>query len=99
MQNYYNKKLQKIGWYDRKKFRKVVSKDKHLLRVMDAWGIEAYVVNDLKRKKCEQIRIKETVDNLVYIVDFKEFVEKGVTRNFGSEQVFLPRKYFKTIRA
>lgn len=66
---------------------------------MDAWGIEAYVVRDLEEKKCEQIRIKDKDENVVYIVPFKEFKKMGVSRTFETEQIFLPRKYFNTTRA
>lgn len=95
--NYYNKRLQRIGWLSQGVYRKVVSKKKHLFRVMDAWGIEASVVRELDSKKCKQIRIKELDNNIVYVVSFNEFKKKGVTRTFETEQVFLPRKYFDTL--
>jgi len=99
-QNFYNKKLQLIGWYNGydKAYRKVVSNRKHLLKIMDAWGIERYVVNDLKENyQVRQIRIKETDKNEVYIISFDDFLKHAVERNFETPQLFVSRKYFKKI--
>lgn len=100
--NFYNQKLQLIGWYSfgDKSFRKVVSKKKHILKIMDAWGIEKYVFEDLKEKyPCEQIRIKETEENLIYIISMEDFEKHAVERDFETPQVFVSRKFFKTLNA
>ena len=99
--NFYNKKLQNIGWLKRdKKFRKVVSKKTHLFKLMDAWGIESYVIKDLiEQHDCEQIRIKETDENVIYIISIKDWVEHAVERDLESPQQFVSRKFFKKLDA
>jgi len=98
--NFYNRKLQLIGWYNGrdKAYRKVVSNKKHLLKIMDAWGIERYVIDDLTQKyETKQIRIKETDKNEVFIISIEDFLKHAVERNFETTQMFVSRKYFKKI--
>ncbi len=98
--NFYNKKLQRIGWLRDKKFRKVVSKKKHLFKLMDAWGIEKYIVTDLTdRYSCEQIRIKEIDENVIYVISLNDFLTNAVERNFETPQLFCSRKFFKKLDA
>lgn len=96
-QNYYNKKLQPIGWYKRGVFRKVVAKSKHLLRIMDAWGVDSYVVADLEKKKADEIRIKEIEEDVVYAISLDDFKKHAVERNFETKQMFVSRKFFNRI--
>lgn len=77
-------------------YRKKVDSKKHKLRVMDAYGVDLDIVNELKNAGCTEIRILEIDTSIILSISFLEFVEKGVTRNLDGEQVLLPVKYFKT---
>ncbi len=89
-----NDKRQVIGRMDDKGiFRKEVSKSRHLLKVMNAWGIDMGVVNQIA-SSCKEIRIREKESGTIYSCSFATFKEKGVIRNFVGEQMFLPLKYF-----
>lgn len=95
MKIFKNQKGQKIGWLDEHGvFRKVVSSSRHRLKVMDAWGIDKRVVDELDGS-CKEIKIKDDETGIVYHCTFETFKEIGVLRDFVGEQVFLPLKYFK----
>lgn len=88
-----NSKGQVIGVLDGNFFRKNVSKKKHLLRVMDAWGIDTSVLKQLPAG-CN-IVITDVDTMTVYISTVDTFIERGIHREFGyGQQVFLPRNYF-----
>ena len=73
------------------KYRKRVLKSKHKMNVLDAWGIDEAIVKKLEKDGCEEIRILETEDNIIYHVPFIAFQEAGFVRDFGyGEQRFLP---------
>lgn len=66
--------------------------------MMDAWGIEKYVIDDLNdRYDCEQIRIKETEEGVIYIISMDDWNEHSVERNLETPQEFVSRKYFKKL--
>lgn len=66
--------------------------------MMDAWGIESYVIKDLNEKyDCEQIRILETDENIIYVISLDDWNKHAVERHFESPQQFVSRKYFKRL--
>lgn len=95
---YTNKKGQKVGELKDGIFRKKVSGSKHLLKMMDAWGIDKYIVEELKKQEVEEIRIKDIETDSVYKTSLDVFLGHSVERNFGAgEQLFLSRKFFDRI--
>jgi len=63
--------------------------------VLDAYGIEATVVEELNKLGCKKICLN--VDKTdVYEVDFATFYDKAVRRTFGnsSYQYYLPLSYW-----
>ncbi|AEM73572.1 hypothetical protein [Caldicellulosiruptor acetigenus] len=99
----YNKCLGRevtAGYYNSstKVFYKAVSTHSKLL-VLNAYGIEKCVVEELKKRGCELIRIKEVNTGNVFEIDFEKFVEKAILRTFGNstEQYYLPLKYFTKV--
>jgi len=62
---------------------------------MDAWGIQLWVVEDLKKRGCTTIRILEVSSGNVYAMTFNDFLVFGVVRDFGDgKQMFVSRKHF-----
>ncbi len=70
------------------------SKSKHLLRVMDAWGIDKSILKELEEEGCERIEIYDEENEEMYGIALETLKEKGVERNFVGPQIFLPRKYW-----
>ena len=80
-----------IGTLKEGVFRKRVKKSKHLMRIFDAWGIQYSAVQALERQ-CEEIRILEEEENIVYHIPFSKLYEEGRVEDFGDGlQVFLTR--------
>lgn len=76
-------------------YRKKVEGSKHLLKMMDAWGIDKSIVVELVSHGAQEIRILDTESDIVYSVPVTEFVDKSVVRDFGeTEQMFLSRHFF-----
>jgi len=93
-----NTKGQVVGaLHHDKAYRTVRQKNKHLLLVMDAWGIDKSIAHDL-RPKCDTLRLLDTDDNLVYSLPLETMIEKGIEKNFGfGLQLFLPRSYWTVL--
>jgi hypothetical protein len=93
-----NSSGQMIGWLDEEGiFRKRVRRSRHLLKVMNAWGIDKAVVDEIA-DTCKQIRIFDADSDMVYSCDMETFKTLGVMRDFVGQQVFLPLKYFTVKR-
>lgn len=87
-----------IGSYDEgtKTFIKHVNRRKHLLRIMDAWGIQSTVVHSLSDRGCIALRIVDKADGIIYELPLQEFLAHAVERDFGDgKQLFVSRKFFK----
>lgn len=67
------------------------------MRIFDAWGIEAYVVDQLNKEACSTLEIQETENELVWETPFSIFKVKAFKRDFSSPQYFLERKFW-TVR-
>jgi len=81
-------------------FYKAVSTHSKFL-VLNAYGIEKCVVEELKIKNCKLIRIEEINTGNIFEIDFDKFIEKAILRTFGNstEQYYLPLKYFTKVAA
>ena len=78
---------------------KRVKKSRHLLKIMDAWGIDFDVIRVCIEKGCQRVRIFDTEEKTLYTIRMNDFVDKAVKRNFGfGEQYFVSRKFFTTTR-
>ena len=76
-------------------YRKKVEGSKHLLKMMDAWGIDKSIVVELVSLGAQEIRILDTETDIVYSIPVTTFVDKSVVRDFGdTEQMFLSRHFF-----
>lgn len=88
------------GYYNPKTkvFYKAVSTHSKLL-VLNAYGIEKCVIEELKERGCKLIRIEEVNTGNIFEIDFDKFIEKAILRTFGNstEQYYLPLKYFTKI--
>ena len=94
MEEYHNQKGQLIGTLKEGVFRKIVSKERHLMRIHDAWGIQYDTLKDLNGK-CHEIRIKETDEDVVYSIPFAVFFGSSVVEDYGDGlQAFCPRFRF-----
>ncbi|MEQ2130118.1 hypothetical protein QTP99_09035 [Caldanaerobacter subterraneus KAk] len=66
------------------------------LRILDAYGIEGTVVEDLRERRCKKIILTE--DGVgEYEIDFETFYNKAIRKTFGnsSYQFYLPMKYWR----
>lgn len=83
------------GWIGQDNvYRKVVDSRKHKLRLMDAYGIDEDIVQELQSKGVPAIRIKEDDTGNVLEVSMATFMEHSVVRQFDGWQRFLSVKYF-----
>lgn len=88
--NYYHEgKL--IGTLTEGIYRKKVKGSKHTLKILNAWGIEKEVIDKID---CTEIRIKDIETDTVYSLPFQSFKEHAIEKNFGSPQLFVPKKYW-----
>lgn len=80
-------------------FRKVVQSSKHLFKKMDAWGLDADLLENTLVPGEHEIRILDKDEMKVYTITAKEFKRDGVYLHFkkGADhgtQVFVPRAKF-----
>jgi hypothetical protein len=79
-------------------FRKQVNKSIHLMRIYDAWGIDAGIFDSLPSEG--SIRILDKEENIVYAVSVAQAKETAKREHFTEgnkdhgEQVFIPRTSF-----
>lgn len=95
--DYFNNKGVLYGYLIDDTYRKHVKASKHLLKVMDAWGISKSIVDDLKSLKTQYIRIKDDESDKIYAITLDKFIELGVERDFGEVQIFLPLQYWEVV--
>lgn len=94
---YRNNKNQVIGVLNEDNiYRSVRQGHKHILRLMDAWGVDADVVNDLRKEDVKEIRILDDESAVVYTTSLQNFNDKSVLRHFDTPQLFMSRKYWNT---
>lgn len=76
-------------------FRKSVSKEKHLMRIYNAFGIEESVIKDLSNLLCRAIEIEDRDSGDIYSVPFSLFLKEGFVRDYETEQRFLPLDFWE----
>lgn len=98
MKNYTNNKGTIVGELgDDKIYRSHRHSSKHLLNILDAWGVDKKILDKLKADGCIELRILDHDDMVVYKVSIDTFLEKGIEKNFAyGRQIFLPRKWWVT---
>lgn len=77
-------------------YKRVKSNQK--LQILDSYGIEAGVIEDLKKRGCKKIVLIED-GKKEYSVSFATFYTKAVKKTFGksSYQFYLPMKYWEEV--
>lgn len=77
-------------------YKKVKANQK--LQVLNAYGIEATVIEDLREKGCQKIILEED-GKRTYAVNFLTFYTKAIRKRFGnsSRQFYLPLKYWEEV--
>lgn len=92
-----NMRVFRIGVLKKGKFFKQVEKSKHLFKVLDAWGLDAQLVNEILAPKNYDIVIFDKEEDKVYEINAKEFQKQAQYYHFKEEeqdhrtQLFLPR--------
>lgn len=89
-----NNKGKMCGYWIDGIYRKRVNSQKHRLRVMDAYGIDKAIVEELKLLKTHSVRIQEEDTGKILDVSFDFFCQMGIERDLDGVQVFLPVRYF-----
>lgn len=64
------------------------------MKILDAYGIEKFVVDYLDDNPVTEIRIKEDDTGTVFSVPYEVFKEKRFLKDFQTPQYFLPIKHF-----
>lgn len=93
--DFFNNKGRLCGYWIDGIYRKNVDSTKHKLRVMNAYGIDTGIIEELKALGTKEIRIRELDTGLVHFIPFDQFVALGVLRNLETPQTFLPVHYFQ----
>lgn len=86
-----------FGWIRDGVFKKRVHSQKHKMKILDAYGIEKFVVDYLDANPVTEIRIKEDDTGTVFSVSYEEFKEKRFLKDFQTPQYFLQMKYFTKV--
>ncbi|RDV84892.1 hypothetical protein [Ammonifex thiophilus] len=68
------------------------------LRVMDAYGIDASVVEELRKQGVTEIELHEVDTGKLYNLPLPVFLEKAVIRSIGKfpPRLYLPLRYWAT---
>gem|GEM_PF-1541843 len=81
-----------IGILENNIFTKKVNRSKHFLRVLQAWGSDLSVLQELKRQGCKLVRLIES-SGLIYEAPLQLIFERGIVKDLGyGPQLFLPEK-------
>ena len=93
---FFNKKHQKIGSLKDGIFRKRVKKSLHLMKNLDAWAIQLDTLQKLNKLECEEIRVLEEEEGILYTVPMQVFWSKSEVFDWGDgQQAFLPREHWQ----
>jgi hypothetical protein len=96
----YTRKGKNIGTFDGKVLYKTVKASKHLFRTLDAWGIDAKLLEKILVPADATIEIRDTEEKKTYTIKATEALEKGQYYHFKDEkkdhgtQIFVPRSVF-----
>jgi hypothetical protein len=85
-----------VGKIENRVFYKTVDPEKHLFRIMDAWGIDFGAFKLALAKGVKKFIVIDKENNICYEADADTLLEKGIVGNFRyGEQVFLPRRLWE----
>jgi hypothetical protein len=89
-------KLRTVGIVREGIFYKEMDNSQHLMKLLDAYGIDLDVFEQ-EVMKCRQIRFLCRDEEVVYVVSPREFKTNGIIEEHKphGKQIFLKRKYFK----
>ena len=84
---------------DGKVFYKEVSEKKHLMRKLNAWGIDEEQFRNVILPTCDYIYVEDKASKVGYITKPSVYKEFGRYLQFGEHrrQIFLPRTYFRKL--
>ncbi len=84
-----------VGILEERYFTKYVKESKHLMKMMDAWGIDWKLFNTHLDDGYITVIIIDTETDKIYTADAWVWRKHGKIKSFGhGEQIFLARKYF-----
>jgi len=70
-----------------------VCRTKHFLRVLNAWGKDKAILEQLRFLGCNTVRLMEREQRKIYSAPLSKFFTHGIEADFGQGlQVFLPEK-------
>lgn len=93
MNFYYNDKY--IGKLEGGTFSKTVKRKGHLFESRNAYAIDKNVVDVLKAKNTQIIKIKEKDTGDTYTITLNSFISNGIEINFEyGDQIATPLKYW-----
>lgn len=87
----------KYGWITDGVFKKRVDSKKHKMKILDAYGIEKSVVDELDAMDIKEIRIKEEDTGTVFITSYENFISHRFLKDFQTPQYFLCLKHFSKV--
>lgn len=95
----YTRQGKDIGEFDGEVFRQRVKASVHLLKRMDAWGIDALLLDDVLVPAKALIEITDTQNRIRYSISAEDARVVGATFQFDGledfgKQVFVPRSAF-----
>ncbi|GFP35660.1 hypothetical protein HKBW3S43_01449 [Candidatus Hakubella thermalkaliphila] len=84
-----------VGEIDGRLFRKKVKKSCHLMRALDAWAVQAEVVERAQKEGIDMVVVEDVESGVTYLVPLDLLRQKGIQRDFGhGPQIFLPRRFW-----
>lgn len=86
-----------IGTLEDKVFKKTVKESKHLMRLLNAWGVDAQIFTDvLMSDQCHVIMVKDIETKINYMTLPSIVKKHGVFKHYKPHraQIFLPRRYW-----
>ena len=70
---------------------KRVFRKKHFMKVLNGWGMDTKIFQEHQFKI---VKILDKDDNLGYVSKREDWLEHGITKNFGyGEQIILPLRW------
>jgi len=89
-----------VGWLERRNgavaFVKRAKLSRHLLRELDAWGVQAGLLDWLDHRNIELVEVREGEQGVLYQATLDTFLAHGVLRDLGhGEQIFLAREHWE----
>jgi hypothetical protein len=88
----YNYQGKMVGNLHEGVFRKVVDSRKHKMKILQAYGIQKVIFDDLKKNGCHQIQVYEKDKDTMHCSTIEDW-SNGIVQDYGDGlQIFLPIK-------